>query len=74
VSLPAIPPSRYIGSDYGIFHSTSSTGTITITVPVGAVSAYTSKWGVPTSISANGATSVYGENHKAILITDGVSD
>jgi hypothetical protein len=66
VSLPATPPS--IGSN--IFSYIDSTGTITVSVPTGAVSAYTSDWGVDASTAANGNTDVYGENHKAVLITD----
>jgi hypothetical protein len=68
VSLPATPPS--IGTGYnGIFNYTGSTGTITISVPIGAVSVYTSTWGVSASTPANGNTSVYGEGHKAVFIT-----
>jgi hypothetical protein len=70
VSLPATPPSigRYI------FSSTGSTDTITITVPAGAVPAYTSAWRVSASTSARGNTDVYGSSHKAVLITDAVAD
>jgi hypothetical protein len=70
VSLPATPPSISTGYDYGIFYATSSSGAITIRVPTGVVFAYTSAWGVSASTSANGNTSVYGSNHKAVLITD----
>jgi hypothetical protein len=65
MSLPATPPA--IGS---IFSYTSSDGTITVSVPTGAVSAYTSTWGVDASTPAGGNTSVYGSYHKAIIITD----
>jgi hypothetical protein len=55
---------------YSIFSSTGSTGTITVSIPAGAVSAYTSVWRVDASTPASGNTSAYGENHKAVLITD----
>jgi hypothetical protein len=66
VSLPATPPS--VGSS--IFYYTGSDGTITITVPAGAVSAYTSAWGVSAETANNGNTSVYGSNHKAVVISE----
>ncbi|MDR1072194.1 MAG: leucine-rich repeat domain-containing protein, partial [Treponema sp.] len=66
VSLPATPPS--IG-DY-IFRYTSSMDTVTILVPAGAVSAYTSAWGVSANTTAGGNTNKYGAGHKAVLITD----
>jgi hypothetical protein len=71
VSLPATPPSISAGV-YGIFPYTgsNSSGTITVRVPADAVSTYTSAWGVSANTSANGNTSVYGSNHKAVLITD----
>jgi hypothetical protein len=69
VSLPATPPAISMG-DYGIFRSTDSNGTITVSVPTGAVSAYTSAWGVNANTAAGGNTNVYGANHKAVLITD----
>jgi hypothetical protein len=66
VGLPAAPPS--ISS---IFYDTGSDGTITVSVPTGAVSAYTSAWGVDASTPAGGSnTNKYGDNHKAVLITD----
>jgi hypothetical protein len=69
VSLPATPPSiaDSIFSYTGFY---TGTGTITIIVPSGAVFAYTSAWGVSAETPANGATGVYGPNHKAVLITD----
>ncbi|MDR1220479.1 MAG: leucine-rich repeat protein [Treponema sp.] len=71
VSLPATPPSISAGSSNGIFYYTGSDGTITILVPSGAVSAYTSAWGVDANTPAGGNTSVYGgNNHKAVIITD----
>jgi hypothetical protein len=76
VSLPATPPSISAGYNGGIFYDTgdygNSSGTITVSVPVGAVSAYTSAWGVSADTPANGniSVSVYGTNHKAVLITD----
>jgi hypothetical protein len=66
VSLPATPPS--LGT--AIFYSTGADGTITVSVPVGAVAAYTSAWSVSANTSAGGNTDVYGNNHKAVLITD----
>ncbi|MDR1127453.1 MAG: bacterial Ig-like domain-containing protein [Treponema sp.] len=69
VSLPAMPPAISTGYFYGIFQSTGSSGAITVRVPAGAVSAYTSTWGVSASTSANG-NYVYGTDHKAVLITD----
>jgi hypothetical protein len=67
VSLPATPPS--IGN--GIFNNTGYSGTITISVPTGAVSAYTSTWGVDAETSVKGSnTDIYGNYHKAVLITD----
>jgi uncharacterized ParB-like nuclease family protein len=68
VSLPATPPS--IGGS--IFSYTSSTSTITIRVPTGAVPAYTSAWGVNASTPArSGNTSdVYGFDHKAVRISE----
>jgi hypothetical protein len=65
VSLPTTPPT--LGSD--IFVATY-TDTITIRVPTGVVSAYTSAWGVDANTAHNGNTSVYGNYHKAVLITD----
>jgi hypothetical protein len=66
VSLPVTPPSR----GNAIFEQTGSSGAISVQVPAGAVSAYTSAWGVDANTPAGGNTGVYGENHKAILITD----
>jgi hypothetical protein len=65
ISLPATPPSID-----RIFYYTGSSGTITVSVPAGEVSAYTSAWGVDANTSASGNTSVYGANHKAVTITD----
>jgi hypothetical protein len=72
VSLPATPPAIISswGYGYGIFSETGSSGTITVNVPAGVVSAYTSKWYVNADTPAGGNTSVYGSNHKAVLITD----
>jgi hypothetical protein len=39
-------------------------------VPMGAVSAYTSAWGVDANTSAGGNVGVYGGDHKAVTITD----
>jgi hypothetical protein len=66
ISLPATPPSLW----GGIFNNTGSSGTITVSVPTGVVSAYTSKWGVSANTPAGGKTNVYGNDHKAVLITD----
>jgi hypothetical protein len=65
VSLPATPPA--ISS---IFFYTGSSGAITVRVPAGAVSAYTSTWGVDANTPAGGNISVYGSSHKAVFITD----
>jgi hypothetical protein len=37
-------------------------------MPVGAVDDYENPWDVNTITAAGGNTSVYGENHKAIII------
>jgi hypothetical protein len=72
VSLPTAPPS--IGSD--IFSYTSSDGsdgsdgTITVLVPASAVPVYTSAWGVDAETPAGGNAVIYGDGHKAVLITD----
>jgi hypothetical protein len=66
VSLPLTPPS--IG--YNIFSATGSTGAIVASVPVGAVSAYISAWGVSASTPTGGNESVYGSDSKAVYITD----
>jgi hypothetical protein len=39
-------------------------------VPAGAVGAYQTVWGVTAVTGASGNTSVYGDDHKAITITD----
>jgi hypothetical protein len=71
VSLPATPPSiSSIFSFTGYDGVTTIKGTITIIVPVGAISAYTSAWGVDANTPAGGNTGVYGDNHKAVRITD----
>jgi hypothetical protein len=67
VSLPATPPS--IGSTI-FLNANTFPGTITITVPAGAVPAYTSAWGVDAETPAGGNTSVYGSGHKAVLISE----
>ena len=67
VSLPATPPS--IGSSIFYYTGYNATGTITVSVPTGAVPAYTAAWGVDANTPADGNTSVYGPNHKAVLIT-----
>jgi hypothetical protein len=70
VSLPAEPPSIGTGSSTGIFRNTGSDA-ITVRVPSsGAVTAYTTAWLVSASTLASGNTNVYGDNHKAVLITD----
>jgi hypothetical protein len=69
VSLPAAPPS-IDGDGAAIFRGTGSSGTIVISVPPDAVSAYTTKWDVSAETAAGGNISVYGSNHKAVLITD----
>jgi hypothetical protein len=66
VNLPATPPAI----EDIIFYDSDSDGTITISVPTGAVSAYTSAWGVDANTPAHGNESVYGFGHKAIIITD----
>jgi hypothetical protein len=66
VSLPAAPPSI----SFTIFSETAASGTITVRVPPGTVPAYTSAWDVTAETTANGNTSVYGDNHKAVTITD----
>ncbi|MDR1127602.1 MAG: leucine-rich repeat domain-containing protein [Treponema sp.] len=66
--LPATPPS--IKEVYfGVFYSTGA-GAITVKVPTGAVSAYTSAWGVDAETPKDGNTDAYGFNHKAVIITD----
>jgi hypothetical protein len=69
VSLPATPPSLN-ADDPRIFISTGSTGAITVAVPTGKVSAYTSEWGVDADTPAYGNEYIYGFYHKAVLITD----
>jgi hypothetical protein len=71
VSLPATPPSISTGYHGSIFAATgsNSSGTITVRVPAGAVSAYTSAWGVDAETPAN-SNSKYGGSHKAVIITD----
>jgi hypothetical protein len=63
------PPTLY-GGNGGPFYWTGPSGTLTIHVPSGMVSAYESVWGVAASTSAYGNPSVYGNNHKAIEIVD----
>jgi hypothetical protein len=71
VSLPATPPPiEGPGYDRGIFSNTGSSGAITVRVPSGAVSAYTTAWYVNADTPANGNPGVYGTNHKAVLISD----
>ncbi|MDR1218011.1 MAG: hypothetical protein LBK73_00185 [Treponema sp.] len=53
-----------------IFYSTGFDGIITVSVPAGEVSAYTSAWGVDADTPASGNISVYGEDRKAVTITD----
>jgi hypothetical protein len=48
----------------------TGSGTLEIVVPTGAVSAYTTNWGVSATTEANGNTGTYGGNHKKIVITD----
>jgi hypothetical protein len=68
LSLPASPPS--LGSDvfYGTKNGASTT--LTIRVPSGKVTDYTTTWGVSAETAAGGNTGVYGTDHKAITITD----
>jgi hypothetical protein len=74
MSLPATPPSRGSGIFYntGYYYGSVVDGTIIISVPMGAVSTYTSAWGVSADTSAGGNSSKYGygSNHKAVTITD----
>jgi hypothetical protein len=70
VSLPVMAPPISTGPSYGIFVNTGADGTITVSVPAGAISAYTSAWAVDAETPAGGNTSKYGDNHKAVLITD----
>jgi hypothetical protein len=65
LNLPATPPTL----KRAVFERTGSTGTLEIVVPTGAVSAYTSAWGVD-AVTEAGNTSIYGMAHKAITITD----
>jgi hypothetical protein len=57
-----------LGSE--VFAYTSSSWPLTIHVPPGTVSDYTSTWGVSASTANNGNTAVYGNFHKAITIVD----
>jgi hypothetical protein len=61
---------RYTSGYNPVFYYTVSSGTITVSVPAGVVSAYTSAWGVDAETPASGNTSVYGDYHNAIIITD----
>jgi hypothetical protein len=70
VSLPATPPSIASIGGSGLFAYTGSTGTITVSIPGGALSAYTSAWNVSANTAANGARGVYGSDHKAVRIRD----
>jgi hypothetical protein len=79
VILPATPPfidtlevgeGRCNGIFYYTDFATNVGGAITVRVPVGTVSAYTSAWRVSANTPADGNTSVYGDYHKAVLITD----
>jgi hypothetical protein len=60
-----------LGSDV-FAHTQSSYGSsaITITVPSGSSSEYTSAWGVPAATAAEGNTSKYGSSHNAISIVE----
>jgi hypothetical protein len=71
VSLPATTPTL-LGSAmfYNTYNSNNAGATLTIRVPSGKVSAYTSGWGVSADTEANGSTNKYGSNHKRIVITD----
>jgi hypothetical protein len=69
LSLPASPPSL----SNGVFYYTknnNSASTLTILVPQGQVSAYTSAWSVMADTAASGDTYRYGDDHKRILITE----
>jgi hypothetical protein len=69
LSLPASPPSL----NSNVFYYTqdnNSASTLTILVPQGQVSAYTSAWSVMADTAALGDTYRYGDYHKRILITE----
>jgi hypothetical protein len=74
VNLPAaVPP--VLPSDRRLFEFTNNGAgagtTLTIKVPSGTVAAYVSAWGVAAAdTTANTETSVYGSNHKRVIITD----
>jgi hypothetical protein len=64
--LPAKPPTL----GFSVFPSTGSSGTLNIYVGLGNVDTYTSGWGVSAETIAGGNTGKYGEDHKAITITE----
>jgi hypothetical protein len=66
LSLPATPPVLAKGD---VFRDTRG-GTLYIRVPAGAVTAYTSQWGVAADTAASGKSGVYGSGHSRIIITD----
>jgi hypothetical protein len=64
--LPAKPPTL----GFSVFPSTGSSGTLYIYVGLDNVDDYTSTWGVSAETIAGGNTGKYGEDHKAITITE----
>jgi hypothetical protein len=65
LTLGSNPPSL-VSSPF----SSTGSGTLTIHVPAGKVTDYTTAWGVAVFTAAIGNTPKYGSNHKAITITD----
>jgi hypothetical protein len=74
VNFPATPPTLGSAVFQNTYDSGSPTAVLTIHVPSGAVSAYTSSvapgWGVIQDTEADWNTGKYGVGHKAITITD----
>ncbi|MDR0784383.1 MAG: leucine-rich repeat domain-containing protein [Treponema sp.] len=68
VSLPAAPPA--ISNIFYYTYDFRNTSRVIVSVPTGAVPAYTSKWGVSATTAANSALDVYGYDHVAVTITD----
>ena len=69
--LPVSPPN--LGQDpLCTFTDTKDNAgtTLTIVVPKGKVTDYTSAWGVLADTAAGANTNKYGDNHKRIVITD----
>ncbi|MDR2184328.1 MAG: leucine-rich repeat domain-containing protein [Treponema sp.] len=67
LTLDDSPPGLSL-SPFGVFSDTGPAGTLYIHVPSGTVSAYMSSWGVVSNPTPAGS-SVYGNNHKTIIIT-----